>query len=131
MEPDPMLLITADRDSVSAGDDCESHERPFFAGARASVLELLRLAMEACGLPVVAGGNATWMVEVGGYGGKPIAVAAQQWDEPRLLVPSSETVESLLREHEPRLFFRYWCQADPGAVFHALAAGAALPDRHA
>ncbi|PTT93189.1 hypothetical protein DBR42_00500 [Pelomonas sp. HMWF004] len=125
-----MLNFAADRDSVCAGDDCESHLRPFTAPQTARVTELIRLATNACRLASIAGGQATWIVEAGGIGGQPIAVMAQQWAEPRLLVADTATVERVFTNLAPQLFFRYWCQADPDAVFSALAAGTALPDRH-
>ncbi len=125
------LFLTADRDSVCAGDDCESHERPFAASLGALMPELIQLATNACKLAGIAGGNATWIVEAGGYGGKPIAVIAQQWEEPRLLVPNSTTVESLFAHHKTKLFFKYWCQANPDAVFNALATNTPLPNRYA
>lgn len=121
------LLITADRDSVCAGDDIESHDRPFTAPLYASVPELIRLATNACGLPGISGDKATWIVKAGGRDGKPIAVVAQQWEEPRLLVPGTTTVQRIFGEHKLILFFRYWCQANPDTVFNALMSNSPLP----
>ena len=72
-------LFTADRDSVSAGDDCQPHEVAFAVPPHASVQELVRIALTACRLASIAGGQATWIVQAGGYGGPPLAVVAQQW----------------------------------------------------
>ena len=124
----PALPITADRDSVCASDDCESHERAFHAPLQASIETLIQLAADACPLASISGGEATWIVQAGGYGGRPIAVLAQQWPQPRLLTRG--TVQGLFAAVEPRLHFRYWCQASPDAVFDALAAGTELPPRH-
>ncbi|WP_266168752.1 hypothetical protein [Dyella subtropica] len=125
------LLIYADRDSVCAGDDGEAHERPFAAPMSASVHQLIELAQSACCLATIAGGHATWIVEAGGHGGKPIAVVAQQWQKPRLLVAESETVGRLFAIHKAAVFFKYWCQADPECVFEALMSGTSLPGRYA
>jgi hypothetical protein len=122
--------ITVDRDSVCAGDDFESHERSFAAPLNAPVPELIQLAINACVLAEIAGGNATWIVEAGGYDGKPIAVVAQQWKEPRLLVPETATAEGIFDGHKPKLFFKYWSQANPDAVFDALASNRPLPNRY-
>ena len=122
------LLITADRDSVCAGDDCESHDHAFSVPPQATVAALIELATAACPLASISGGEATWIVQAGGYDGTPIAVIAQQWPAPRLL--TDDTAEHLFATLEPRLHFRYWCQASPDAVFDALAAGTALPPRH-
>ena len=145
------FLITADRDSVCAGDDIESHDRPFTAPLYAPVPELIRLATNACGLPSISGDKATWIVKAGGSDGKPIAVVAQQWEEPRLLVPGTTTVQSIFGEHKLTLFlkylrracgigtkngaqqhkltlfFRYWGQANPDLVFNALISNSPLP----
>ena len=121
------FLIIADRDSVCAGDDIESHDRPCTAPLYASVPELIRLARNACGFPSISGGKATWIVKAGGSDGKPIAVVAQQWKEPRLLVPGTTNVQSTFGEHKLILFFRYWCQANPNTVFNALLSDSPLP----
>ena len=121
------FLITADRDSVCAGDDIESHDLPFTAPPHAPVSELIRLATNACGLPGISGDKATWIVKAGGRDGKPIAVVAQQWGEPRLLVPGTTTVQSIFGEHKLILFFMYWCQANPDTVSNALMSNSPLP----
>ena len=124
------IFLTADRDSVCAGDDCESHERSFAAPLGALMPELIQRATSACPLARIAGGQATWIVEAGGYDRTPIAVMAQQWAAPRWLVSSSSRVERLFANRQARLFFKYWCQADPDAVFEALASNKPLPSRH-
>jgi len=117
----------------------------------ASVPELIRLATNASGLPSISGDNATWIVKVGGRDGKLIAVVTQQWEEPRLLVPGTTTVQSIFgehkwvlflkylrhacgigtkdgaKEHKLTLFFRYWCQANSDRVFNALISNSPLP----
>jgi hypothetical protein len=93
-------------------------------------LELIDLGATACELTYISGDRATWIVEAGGYGGKPVAVVAQQWESPRLLVLSSMNVEGLFSHHDPTLFFKYWGQAVPDAVFDALSKNTPLPDRY-
>ena len=127
--PSP-FLCTADRDSVCAGDDCESHERPFAIAPEATVAEVIDAALGACALASISGGNATWIVRAGGYDGTPIAVVAQQWSAPRLLVSGTQTAGQLFSAREKAIFFRYWCQADPEAVHEALANGNPLPARY-
>jgi hypothetical protein len=89
--------------------------------------ELIRLATNACGLPSISGDKATWIVKAGGRDGKPIAVVAQQWGEPRLLAPGTTTAQSIFGEHKLTLFFRYWCQANSDRVFNALISNSPLP----
>jgi hypothetical protein len=128
----PTLLFTADRDSVCAGDDCESHERSFAVSRSALIQELIKMATSACPPADISGGKATWVVLAGGRrGGKPIAVLAQQWTQPRLLVLDTTTVESIFDSQDAKLFFKYWGQADPDGIFNDLASNNLPPDRYA
>lgn len=130
MNEHAVLTLTADRDSVCAGDDGESHARTFAVALHATVVDLVGLAAAACPPASITGGQATWIVEVGGHGGQPVAIVAQQWAEARLLLSHGETVGSLFHQRPPAVFFKYWGQADPQAVVDALMAGAPLPSRH-
>lgn len=122
------MIIHFDRDSVAAGDDAESHERAVDLRADATVGEFLDLIRSAGYLASIAGGRATWLVEVGGAGGRCVGVVAQEWEAPRLTVPAATPIASLLAG--ATVHFRYWCQADPEAVFEAVAAGRELPGRY-
>lgn len=123
------IQITAGRDSVCAGDDVVSHEASFSVASSCDVLALLRAAWQACPLAGVAGGQATWLIDVPDAN-NCIGVAAQQWHQPKLLISPDTPVEELFRGKERSLYFRYWCQSDPDIVFHALQSKAALPDRY-
>ena len=59
--------------------------------------------------------------------GEPLGVLAQQWPEPKLAVPPASIVDQYFGNIEPRLLFRYWCQADPDEVFSDAQAGNELP----
>ena len=125
------LRATVDRDSVCAGDDCESHEATFAISRQCRVGEFLLEAKRASPLAGIAGGQATWLIDTQGHGKGCIGVMAQQWANPRLLIPEETTVEELFGEREATVFFRYWCQSAPEAVFEALKAGKELPPRFA
>ena len=118
---------TVDRDSVCAGDDSDPHSAVFATSAQATVAELVAQARRASPLASIAGGKATWLIDTDGPGKGCIGVIAQQWDEPRLLVPQDTTVAALFGQREASVFFRYWCQADPDQVFEALRTGRELP----
>ena len=64
-------------------------------------------------LPMIAGGEAAWVVRRR-QGGEALAVMAQQWREPVLL--GKVTARSL----EGRLHFEYAVQEDPNAVLSRL-----------
>jgi hypothetical protein len=125
-----VMTVTVDRDSVCAGDDCEPHAASFEIAGSSTIMELLQQAHRACPLASIAGGRATWLIDTAGYGKRCVGVVAQQWDAPRLTIPETTTVEALFGSDPPTLFFRYWCQADPEAVFEAVRSGVGLPARY-
>ena len=123
------LAITRDR--VCLGDDSFATHT---LGAVLSPGDSLRRFSEwILGEPYlagIAGGEATWILE----GNAPLAVFAQQWDEPRFLVsPDLPLVSFLEREGDPHVdfcvHFRYWLQVDPELVFACLQRGELPPDR--
>ncbi|TDC13640.1 hypothetical protein [Actinomadura bangladeshensis] len=58
--------------------------------------------------------------------GRPLAVVARRWDEPRLrlLIDPSRPISSFAGAgHRVALMFRCWRRRDPGRVFVDLTAG--------
>ncbi|MFE0171361.1 hypothetical protein ACFWZ2_03525 [Streptomyces sp. NPDC059002] len=115
------MKVHLTRDSVAMGDDAYA--------PHAETMELpdgmpLREAVTAVGkgryLASIAGGAATWVL-TGADG--PIAVVAQQWNEPRLLHsgPSAPTSPAT-DERAVHWHFRYLAQRDPDAVYDELRA---------
>jgi hypothetical protein len=127
----PLLVVSVDRDSVCAGDDCVSHEARFELPAGAGIGELLMQAQRVCPLPCIAGGRASWLIASLGQEQGLIGVIAQQWTAPQLLVPLTDRVAQLYGERRPTLYFRYWCQVPPEQLLQALQSGHDLPPRHA
>jgi hypothetical protein len=119
------LMIGVDRDSVCAGDDCESHDATIRVSKDESVLALLAAAWEACPLANIQGGKATWLIQVGDDR-RIIGVMAEQWDRPKLFVSDNTTTAQILDGKMPALFFKYDCQSDPDVVFALLQAGRPL-----
>ena len=124
-----LIQVTADRDSVCAGDDVLSHEVMFSVSSSSTVLDLLNVAWRACPLAGIAGGKATWLIDVGNSD-TCIGVMAQQWSQPKLLIAPHTNAAELFTRGEPSLYFRYWCQSDPDAVFDALQSETTLPNKH-
>ncbi|CDF62025.1 hypothetical protein XFF4834R_chr25190 [Xanthomonas citri pv. fuscans] len=129
MSETAVIQITADRDSVCAGDDCDSHRATFSIAASSNVLEVLAAAWRACPLAGIAGGQATWLLDVAGSE-NCIGVMAQQWHQPRLLIHPETSATDLFKGKEPSLYFRYWCQSNPDAVFESIQTKAPLPGRY-
>ncbi|WLI14828.1 MULTISPECIES: hypothetical protein [Pseudomonas] len=121
-----MLEVAIDRDSVHAGDDLESHATSITLDPSATLRALIKVIQGMGYLPGINGGKATWIIC---SSGKPIGVLAQQWPEPKLTTPPESIVDQYFGNTEPRLLFRYWCQADPDQVFLQLKAGNEPPSR--
>jgi hypothetical protein len=71
---------------------------------------------------LIIGGRATWILRVESDTGRPLAVLAQQWSQPRLLVEADAAVSDYIRHlANPHLYLQYWCQVAPERVFDSLA----------
>lgn len=121
-----MLVVAIDRDSVHAGDDLESHATSIKLSPVATLRALFEVIQDMGYLPGITGGKATWIIC---SSGKPIGVLAQQWQEPKLSMPYESIVSQYFGATEPRILFRYWCQADPDQVFSHIKAGHEPPSR--
>jgi hypothetical protein len=100
------------RDSVSAADDLHA--------PHAHNLKLpddVRDVVNAAVLPRIDGGQATWCIS----SGLPLAVIAQQWDEPRLLSFIPYKISELdMSGPKVKLHFTYFAQQDPEIVYEIL-----------
>jgi hypothetical protein len=124
------ITASVDRDSVSAGDDCEEHAATFETSGATTLRDFVAQALQAAPLASISTGEATWLIDTDGAGKGCIGVAAQQWPAPRFLLDSNRTVEQHFGQRPPALYFRYWCQAAPEAVFSALLLGEPLPPKY-
>src|SRR4051794_27710482 len=110
--------IYVTRDSVAAGDDSDApHGRTFSFPDALPIEEAIARIVAAPYLASIGGGRATWSV-VSGF---PIAVVAQQWQEPRAV--SWRTIDSSELERKDGmicLHFNYHTQLDPEVVLEVL-----------
>ena len=110
-----VLLV---RDSVAAGDDVDApHEQTMIIPDGLSIENIIRVVAKSGYLASIAGGKATWSV-----GSKmPLAVVAQEWDEPKMLLQTSiGTAQLDLVDNRLRLHFTYYGQHDPDVVYDVL-----------
>lgn len=121
-----MLVIELDRDSVHAGDDLESHRTSIRLDPAVTLRALFEMIQGMGYLPSISGGKSTWIIF---SSGKQIGILAQQWSETKLLIPAESTLSQYFGDTEPRLLFRYWCQADPDHVFSQIETGNESPSR--
>jgi hypothetical protein len=110
------MKVRVDRDSVSAGDDTDSHAAVVTIEDAATLETAIRAVVSAYRLPSIAGGQATWCVSCD----VPVAVVSQQSPEPRML----PWVQFVTRCNPPRegltVYFSYLAQVDPDVVFDVL-----------
>ncbi|TDC25690.1 hypothetical protein E1265_06385 [Streptomyces sp. 8K308] len=117
------MRVTVDRGSVAMGDDVLPHAETTELPPETPLADIVARLLERHFLATIAGGRATWILVAGDR--RPLAVVAQQWDEPRFLVDPALPIGSLPtgEENGLSLMFRYWKQHDPDHVFAELAAG--------
>ncbi len=125
-----LIQLTIDRDSVCAGDDCQSHMAKLSVLPEANLFDVINQAQIACGLAVIDGGNATWLVDTQGYGKGCIGVVAQEWKEPKIVLEPNMSAQQIWPNRNGSIYFRYWCQSDPEAVFTAIRFGCELPPKY-
>lgn len=112
------MRLYATRSSVAAGDDADAPHGKVFTFADGTTLQdaLIQIQM-ARYLPSISGGKATWSVA----SNRPVAVIAQQWAQPKMLVPLPDKVRELeWQEGTLRLHFNYHAQIDPESVYRVL-----------
>lgn len=114
------MTIRMTRDSVCMADDVDApHETFMEVQDDLSMAEIIGLISRSGYLASIAGGMASWSVE----SGRPIAVVAQQWAEPKMLVDSGKDGTAQLKVGSSlQLHFRYHAQEDPDAVLATLLA---------
>jgi len=111
------MRIQVSRDSVAAGDDIESHDVYFDVDEEQNLAEFIQRMVGVSYLASIGGGLATWVVRAG-RGGAPLAIVAQQWAEPVLLLDQSTVVKAIGDE----LHFSYLAQRDPQKVLEQVTA---------
>lgn len=116
------MHVNVDRSSVAMGDDVYPHARTIDLPESSTIAEAVAYLRQRRFLATIAGGRATWILEVNG---RPVAVIAQQWAEPKFLTGPSDTLGSF--GNEVSLMFRYRAQIDPDDLFDTLEAGEAPP----
>ena len=127
--------IILDRDSVCMADDVYSHEKIIEIEEnitlRDFIIYFLKLPVEktytATGyidkmvevFPKIAGGCATWILSIRKEYKviKSLAVVAQQWKEPKLLVDNLQIGELITKYQSNEFHMKYLCQVDPEETF--------------
>ncbi|SNC67674.1 hypothetical protein SAMN06265337_2032 [Hymenobacter gelipurpurascens] len=108
------MHINLTRDSVAMGDDVDApHAHRFSMPDGSTLAQVLQTVLSQRYLASITGGEATWVALLEQ---KPIAVLAQQWQQPVLLGPDLVLPPNVAVQ----LHFRYRTQQDPEEVLAEL-----------
>mgnify|MGYP003578192385 CR=1 FL=1 len=110
--------LRLDRHSVAAGDDATAHDEVIQVDGRRPVSLVIAQNDLSGYLAPIHSRRATWVARRARRG-DPIAVVAQQWDAPRLII--AEDLE--LSAVGDSMFFEYLAQVDPDEIVSRLAGG--------
>jgi len=108
-----MKRILLSRDSVSMGDDSRDNRLEIEIDENWQISEILAEILRINYLPKIMFGKATWGVAYL----QPVAVIAQEWEEPKLIRGEFFSYES---KDFDRLHFTYFAQKDPDLVYEIL-----------
>jgi hypothetical protein len=108
------LKVWVERESVCAGDDVWApHRKRFMLKRDISLAQALQVITARYLPTAIQGGKATWLA----MGNRPLAVFAQQWKQPKLLVDGETPLATLIRQEDPQLWFRYFHQEPPMTAY--------------
>ncbi|GAA1666484.1 hypothetical protein GCM10009830_10170 [Glycomyces endophyticus] len=110
------MNVNVDRSSVAMGDDVYPHAETVDLPESSTIAEAVAYLRQRKFLAQIAGGRATWVLEVNG---RPTAVVAQQWAEPKFITEPGERLGSL--GTEVALMFKYRAQIDPDDLYDTLS----------
>ena len=105
------MKLNLTRDSVATGDDINApHFKEIVIDENVTLLDLARQIQDMRYLANIGMGEATWSVMTD----SPVAIIAQQWNEPKLVTPGNPTVKELVKgESCLKVHINYHSQEDP------------------
>jgi hypothetical protein len=111
------MKVNLTRESVCAADDVDApHATTLMLPDETTVADLARIIQNTY-LPKICGGKATWSM----VSSIPVAVLAQQWSEPKSLLPLNLRVAKLnAADGTAAIHVNYHAQRDPEAVLEVL-----------
>ena len=105
------MKVHLTRDSVANGDD--AYPKELIVSNDAGLAEILRVVSHSNFLASISGGKATWTI----VSRIPIAVVAQQWEEPKMLMPVPSLSSLNFSGNVLSMHFEYRVQQDPNLVY--------------
>ncbi len=112
------MKLELTRDSVAIGDDIDApHFKELVIDENATSLDLARQVLGMRYLANIGIGEATWSVSAD----IPVAIIAQQWEEPKLVNPVNATIKELAKGGDClKVHINYHCQEDPEQILEEL-----------
>ena len=105
------ILLT--RDSVAMGDDDDApHHREMNIADDTSLQAVIKAVLQSRYLATIGGGKATWTI----ISRIPIAIVAQQWTEPKILMPAPSLSSLDFSDNVLYMHFDYRTQQDPDSI---------------
>lgn len=109
------VLLT--HDSVAMGDDIDApHSSEFTVNDNTGVASVIEIVFHSNYLASIAGGIATWAA----ISYIPLAVLAQQWSSPKLLLPVPPLAALNFANNTLAIHFKYHTQQDPYLIYDQL-----------
>ena len=106
------ILLT--RESVAMGDDADApHYREMTVADDSSLQVLIKIILQSRYLATISSGRATWTV----VSRIPIAIVAQQWADPKMLMPVPSLSSLNFSDNVLSVHFVYRVQQDPDVVY--------------
>jgi hypothetical protein len=113
------LKININRDSVCAGDDCDSHRVELEFDVKATIRDLVNRIKAINYLAPISGEKATWILM---NIGDEIAVLAQQWKSAKYFMSETTLLSELpSKDNQIELFFKYRGQWPPDTIYIEIA----------
>ena len=106
------ILLT--RESVAMSDDADApHHHEMTLTDNTSLTAIIKAILQSNYLACISGGKATWTV----VSRIPIAVVAQQWAEPQMLIPVPSLSSLNCSNNVLSVHFNYRVQQNPDLVY--------------
>lgn len=106
------ILLT--RESVAMGDDDDApHHREIAIADGTDLQAVVKAILHSRYLAAIGGGKATWTV----VSHIPVAIVAQQWAEPKMLMPIPSLSSLNFSDNVLSIHFNYRTQQDPDVVY--------------
>lgn len=122
--------LTIQRTSVSLPDDIDAPHLLSIELLDEPLRQTLARLIELPYLPEIAGREGTWIVETNETPRRSLAVVAQQWSAPRLLIADSVAIQDVVDlSTTPHIWFTYAGQTDPDELYRRLSTGGLDPQR--